>query len=154
MVANHSHKEWGNMIVGLKKKTTHAQSRVESVQQIDQNWVTKAIRNCFGFGFTLLRSVIGQEKSHHALDQSDVRPKSILIFPRFWQFAGFYHAFSLAPHCIFPSSDWPLRLLCLWSYDPKSRSALSFSLLRLTSTQVVKRDYYYANESTKRYTWL
>ena len=109
--------------------------------------MTKAIRNCFGFGFTLLRSVIGQEKSHHALDQSDVRPKSILIFPRFWQFAGFYHAFSLAPHCIFPSSDRPLRLLCFWSYDPKSRSALLFSLLRLTSTQVVKRDYYYANVS-------
>ena len=137
-----------------KKKTTQAQSQVESAQQIDQNWVTKAIQNCFGFGFTLLRSVIGQEKSHHALDQSDVRPKSILIFPRFWQFAGFYHAFSLAPHCIFPSSDWPPWLLCFWSYDPKSRSALSFSLLRLTSTQVVKRDYYYANESTKRYTWL
>ena len=50
--------------------------------------VSKVIRNCPGFGF--IRFVIGLEKYHHFLDQSDVKTKTTHylvahVFPRFRQ---------------------------------------------------------------------
>ena len=39
------------------------------------NWVSKVIRNCFGFA--LLRYVIGLKNSRHLLNQSDAKPKPI-----------------------------------------------------------------------------
>ena len=40
----------------------------------DFNWVTKAIRNCFGF--VSLRSTIGLKNPRHFLNQSDAKPKT------------------------------------------------------------------------------
>ena len=67
-------------------------------------------------GIASIRSVIGQENSHHFLNQSDSKLKPIAIwspafFPRFRQFDSFYFEFSLALKGLFLSSDWPLRLL-------------------------------------------
>ena len=42
--------------------------------------VSKVIRNCPGFGF--IRCVIGLEKYHHFLDQSDVKLKPLTTWSR------------------------------------------------------------------------
>ena len=66
----------------------------------------KANRNCIGFAF--LRRVIGPEKSHHSLNQSDSKLTAsqdlvTSVFPRFMQFTWFYFELPLAPYYIFPS---------------------------------------------------
>ena len=154
MVANHSHKECGNMIVGLKKKKLLKRSlRLNQYNKLTKTeWQKQSEIALASASASLYFALWLVKKNHTTLSTNQTQDLSQSWFSR--ASSSFYHAFSLAPHCIFPSSDWPPWLLCFWSYDPKSRSALSLSLLRLTSTQVVKRDYYYANESTKRYNWL
>ena len=152
MVANHSHKECGNMIVGLKKKKLLKRSlRLNQYNKLTKTEWQKQFEIALASA-SLYFALWLVKKNHTTLSTNQTQDLSQSWFSR--ASGSFYRAFSLAPHCIFLSFDWPLWLLCFWSYDPKSRSALSFLLLRLTSTQVVKRDYYYANESTKRYNWL
>ena len=70
------------------------------------NWVSKVIRNYFGFA--LLSSVIGLKNSRHLLNQSDANPKPI---------ATWSHAFSRALRHLrvfASSSHWFVLLFRLW----------------------------------------
>ena len=60
-----------------KKKLLKRSLRLNQYNKLTKTeWQTQ-------FEIALASAVIGQEKSHHALDQSDARPKSVVIFPRF-----------------------------------------------------------------------
>ena len=117
------------------------------------NWVSKVIRNCFGFA--LLYSVIGPQNSNHSLNQSGAKLKPVRlapvtrVFPRFRQFGWFHFEFSLALNSIYflliGCSDYLVLVSRHSSKSAPSLSSLNYHYYRYNIIIIVFIDLYCAN---------